>query len=148
MPDSPLLPDPPAPLPPLDDLSARLQARVESFEAHPDAPRAGRRMQAAPQPELHSADEGVADLNDQLDLLRDQLEVAFDEMEARIRAAELRADEADSRAQVASARAASVLEAVDKLAGELARLAEHSTGDDQRLLRSAVERLRLRLSTG
>jgi hypothetical protein len=145
---APLLPDPPPPLPPLDDLSARLQARVESFEAHPEAPRSARRVQAAPAVQVQSPEEGVADLNEQLDLLREQLETAFDEMNARIRAAEVRADEADTRAQVASARAANVLEAVDKLAGELARLAEHSTGDEQRLLRSAVERLRLRLTAG
>lgn len=142
------LPDSPPPLPALDDLSARLQARVEAYEAHPDAPdRRHGRVPAQPPAQVHNADEGVADLNSQLDLLRGQLEAAFDEMEARIAAAERRAQEADTRAQVASARAANVLEAVDKLAGELGRIVEVSSTEDQRLLRTAVDRLRQRLST-
>lgn len=147
MPDSSPLPDPAAPLPALDDLSARLQARVEAFEAHPEAADRRRgRVPAEPAAQVHTVEEGVADLNAQLDLLRSQLEDAFDEMEARIVAAERRAQEADTRAQVASARAANVLEAVDKLAGELGRIVEVSSTEDQRLLRTAVDRLRQRLS--
>lgn len=144
---NPPLPDPPPPLPALDALSARLQARVEAFEAHPEAAdRRHGRVRAQPPAQVHTVEEGVADLNAQLDLLRSQLEAAFDEMEARIAAAERRAEEADTRAQVASARAANVLEAVDKLAGELGRIVEVSSTDDQRMLRSAVDRLRQRLS--
>lgn len=143
---SPLSDSRPA-LPALDDLSARLQARVEAFEAHPDAiDRRHGRVPAQPPAQVHTVEEGVADLNTQLDLLRSQLETAFDEMEARMVSAERRAQEADTRAQVASARAANVLEAVDKLAGELSRIVEVSSSEDQRLLRTAVDRLRQRLS--
>lgn len=140
-----------------DDLAARLQARLATLESNPDL--ASVRLGRVPSPRPTStpntgtdlspgpesvADGGVADLHDQLEVLRGQLEVAFDDVEARLAAAEALAEEADSRAQVASARAANILYAVDELAAELSRIATTAPVDVPRM-RTAVDRLRSRL---
>jgi len=140
-----------------DDLATRLQARLAALESNPDlaAVRSGRATPSpapsTPAPGVHlspgpppEADGSVADLHDQLEVLRGQLEVAFDDVEARIAAAEARAEAADSRAQVASARAANILYAVDELAAELGRIAATAPADVPRM-RTAVDKLRGRL---
>lgn len=140
-----------------DDLAARLQARLAAIEASPD--RAGTRsggtrarhdapvrssgVHLSPGPAA-SPQASLADLHDQLEVLRGQLEDAFDDVEARLAAAQAQAEAADSRAQVASARAANILHAVDELAADLSRIAAASPADVPRL-RSAVEKLRARL---
>ncbi|MGH9085536.1 MAG: hypothetical protein ACRDYW_08790 [Acidimicrobiales bacterium] len=146
---------PPVAEPPLPALTKRLQARLEALESSLDLSvgRPAPRMRVAPPPPTHAVDDpaAIAELHEQLSVLRSQLETAFDEVDARISAAdqraaaaEARADAADSRAQVASARAANVLYAVDELSAELTRLADGGHVDVQGL-RGAVERLRARL---
>jgi hypothetical protein len=146
---------PPVAEPPLPALTKRLQARLEALESSPDLAvgRPAPRTRIAPPPPSHPVDDpaAIADLYEQLSLLRSQLEAAFEEVDTRIAAAERRAalaeaqaDAADSRAQVASARSANVLSAVDELAAELARLTADGPVDVHGL-RGAVERLRARL---
>jgi hypothetical protein len=146
---------PPVAEPPLPALTRRLQARLEAIESNADLAvgRPAPRTRIAPPPPAHPVDDpaAIADLYEQLSLLRSQLETAFDEVDTRIAAAEQRAamaqaqaDAADSRAQVASARSANVLSAVDELAAELARIADGGHVDVHGL-RGAVERLRARL---
>jgi len=133
---------------PADPITTRLQERLEALEAQPPQP-TGRRPDSAP-PAGPAESVDVADLNQQLEILREQLEEAFTSVEARLDAAiqravaaEARAEAADTRARMASAQAASVLSAVEALASELPRIAELGRMDARHVL-GAVDRLRAR----
>jgi hypothetical protein len=124
-------------LPATDPVAARLQARLEAIEASPEAVEPMRRRSPRlPAPVAGDHLDVIADLNQQLDVLRDQLETAFDDSDRRIAAAQAAAD-------AAQARMVDVSEALNQLAAELPHLVTPGRGEE---LRQALSRLRARLA--
>ena len=134
---------PAGPAGPAETVQARLQARLEAIEAgpdsHADTPRARRTaaLEAKPLPGE------VADLHEQLDVLRSQLEAAFDDVDHRIAAASERAAAAEARVRLVETEFLGIL---NQLMSKLPQIVGPGRLEDLRDLRKSIDRLRDRLS--